>query len=351
MWKHLFFFAGLIALAARLWAGDAHPNFSPNDKRLVYMSGGEIKIVEIESGKVANLTNSPTADLCPDWSPDGRLIVFDSKRADPNRDLYTMGTEGTNVRRLTDKPDQQDKCPAFSPDGSRVTYICTANGDMDIFVMNSNGSGVKNLTDDPGSDRCPSFTPDGGKITFMSNRTGAFEVYIMNAADGSELKQLTNLKIMGSNCWVAAVSPNGGRVCFVGDQEGNNELYIIDIDGSNLRNVTNNQAGDQWPAWSHNGDIIAFASTRTGEERLYTVRTDGTGLRQVTGISSILETVREYDFDSRSGYREWRISMMIPGGCVPWRFETFCARGRRPCPKYALICKIRIHTCAMYAPW
>ena len=52
-------------------ASDAHPNFSSDDSQLVYMSDGEIKIVEIASGKVTNLTNSPTADLCPDWSNDG----------------------------------------------------------------------------------------------------------------------------------------------------------------------------------------------------------------------------------------------------------------------------------------
>ncbi len=225
-------------LVNRQTASDAHPNFSRDDSHLVYMSDGEIKIVEIASGKVTNLTNSPTADMCPDWSNDGTTIAFDSKREDVNRDLYVMATDGTNVRRLTNKPNQQDKCPAFSPDDSRITYICTANGDMDIFVMNSDGNGVKNLTNDKGSDRCPSWTPDGQKITFMSNRTGSFEVYIINSDDGSNLKQLTELGIKGSNCWVAAVSTDGNQVCFIEDHEGNNDLYVMDIDGKNVRNLT-----------------------------------------------------------------------------------------------------------------
>jgi len=267
-------------------ASDAHPNFSEDDSHLVYMSDGEIKTVEIASGKVTNLTNSPTADLCPDWSNDGRTIVFDSKREDVNRDLYVMAVNGTNVQRLTNEPSQQDKCPAFSADDSRITYICTANGDMDIFVMNSDGSGVKNLTNDPGSDRCPSWTPDGKKITFMSNRTGFFEVYIMNSDDGSNLEQLTDLKIKGSNCWVAAVSPDGKQVCFVGDHEGNNDLYVMDIDGKNVRNLTQHKASDQWPAWSHDGEWIAFASTRSGKERLYVIHPEGAGLRPVTGLEN-----------------------------------------------------------------
>ncbi|HDZ20675.1 hypothetical protein LCGC14_0304180 [marine sediment metagenome] len=320
--KLLAVLAVLALVSSGLQAGDAHSNFSPDDSRLVYMSGGEVKVVNIETGKVSNLTNSPTGDMCPHWSNDGESIVFDSQRDDPHRDLYAMAVDGTNVRRLTDKPDQQDKCPAFSPDDAHITYICTANGDMDIFVMASDGTGVTNLTNDPGSDRCPSWTPDGKKITFMSDRTGFFEVYIFNATDGSGLKQLTDLKIKGSNCWVAAVSPDGKNVCFVGDFEGNNELYIMDIDGKNVRNLTQNAGGDQWPAWSHDGKSIAFSSTRTGAERLYLIQPDGSGLQQVTGVEAdvrrILDRVREHDFEANSGYEgvgdltddAWRVRML-----------------------------------------
>lgn len=308
----------LAVVTVPTYAGDAHPNFSPDDSRLVYMSDGEVKVVEIETGKMTNLTNSTTADMCPHWSNNGKSIVFDSKRDDPNRDLYVMAIDGTNVRRLTNKPNQQDKCPVFSPNDSCVTYICTANGDMDIFVMNSDGTDVKNLTNHLASDRCPSWTPDGKKITFMSNRTDFFEVYIMDARNGRNLKQLTNLKIKGSNCWVAAVSPDGKQVCFVGDFEGNNELYVMGIDGKNVRNLTRHEASEQWPAWSHDGKLIAFSSTRSGKEHLYVIRPDSSGLRQVTGVTTVaqprekspslighqvLDRVRNHDFEDNSGYK------------------------------------------------
>ena len=299
----LYTLAVLAILSSPVYAGDEHPNFSADDSQLVYMSDGEIKIVDIATGKVTNLTNSPTADMCPDWSNDGTTIVFDSMRDDANRDLYVMATDGTNVQRLTNEPSQQDKCPVFSPDDSRITYICTANGDMDIFVMNRDSSGVKNLTNHPGSERCPSWTPDGKKITFMSNRTGFFEVYIMDANHGGNLKQLTDLKIKGSNCWVAAVSPDGKQICFVGDFEGNNELYVMDINGKNVRNLTQHKAEEQWPAWSHDGKWIAFSSDRSQRECLYVVRPDGSGMRQVTGTANqVLERVRKHNFEKNSGY-------------------------------------------------
>ena len=85
--------AVLILLNGALYAGDAHPNFSPDDSQLVYMSGGEVKVVEIKTGKITNLTNSTTADMCPHWSHDGKSIVFDSRRDDPHRDIYVMGVD------------------------------------------------------------------------------------------------------------------------------------------------------------------------------------------------------------------------------------------------------------------
>lgn len=135
--------AVLAVLNGQVYAGDAHSNFSADDSRLVCMSDGDIKIVEIKTGKVTNLTNSPTADMCPDWSNDGMRIVFDSQRSDPERDLYMMAIDGTKVQRLTDKPGQEDKCPAFSPDDSTITYICTVNGDMDIFFDEQRRHGSK----------------------------------------------------------------------------------------------------------------------------------------------------------------------------------------------------------------
>jgi len=48
----------LAVVAVPTYAGDAHPNFSPDDSRLVYMSDGEVEVVEIGTGKVTNLTNS-----------------------------------------------------------------------------------------------------------------------------------------------------------------------------------------------------------------------------------------------------------------------------------------------------
>jgi Tol biopolymer transport system component len=75
--------------------------------------------------------------------------------------------------------------PVYSPDGMKLAFISTHDGDPEIFVMNADGTGLKKLTDNTNVDAAPSWSPDGGKIVFTSDRSGAFELYRMNA-DGSQ---------------------------------------------------------------------------------------------------------------------------------------------------------------------
>ena len=62
-----------------------------------------------------------------------------------------MNADGSGVTNLTNHP-ASDGRPAWSPDGSRITFICNRNGNDEICVMNADGSGLTNLTNDPGDD-------------------------------------------------------------------------------------------------------------------------------------------------------------------------------------------------------
>jgi Tol biopolymer transport system component len=79
--------------------------------------------------------------------------------------------------------------PMYSPDGMKLAFISTHDGDPEIFVMNADGGGLKKLTDNTAVDAAPSWSPDGGKIVFTSDRSGSFELYRMNA-DGSQQQMI-----------------------------------------------------------------------------------------------------------------------------------------------------------------
>jgi Tol biopolymer transport system component len=79
--------------------------------------------------------------------------------------------------------------PIYSPNGIKIAFISTHDGDPEIFVMNADGTGLKKLTDNTAVDAAPSWSPDGGKIVFTSDRGGSFELYRMNA-DGSQQEMI-----------------------------------------------------------------------------------------------------------------------------------------------------------------
>lgn len=119
------------------------------------------------------------------------------------------------------------------------------------------------------------------EIVFQSNRDGDFEIYIMNF-DGSNQRQLT---FNNADDNYPRVSPDGQRITFVSERDGNPEIYVMNRDGSEQMRLTKHSAADRLPAWSPDGNQIVFASTRSGAADLYIINEDGSGLFQVTDTS------------------------------------------------------------------
>ncbi len=80
----------------------------------------EIYVMDANGGNQRNLTNNPTDDRNPSWSPDGKRIAFTSDR-DGNSEIYVMDADGGNQRNLTNN-DRSDEDPSWSPDGKRITF-------------------------------------------------------------------------------------------------------------------------------------------------------------------------------------------------------------------------------------
>src|SRR2546425_649546 len=147
----------------------------------------DIYLMNVDGPGVMQLTNDPSNDTHPDWSPDGTRIVFTSFR-DGNAEIYAMNADGSNATPLTDNGAQM---PAWSPDGTRIAFTSARDGNWEIYVMNADGSDPRNLTNSPDGDFGPAWSLDGTKIAFDSHRDGNEEIYVMNA-DGSSLRNLTN---------------------------------------------------------------------------------------------------------------------------------------------------------------
>ena len=128
------------------------------------------------------------------WSPDGTKLAFGTTR-DGNFDIYLMNRDGSSPTRLTSDAERNDAFPVFSPDGKHILFTSWDPSlevtSAEVFVMNADGTGRTQLTANATEDSYPAWSPDGAKIVFQSGRDGNLEIYVMNS-DGSGQTRLTN---------------------------------------------------------------------------------------------------------------------------------------------------------------
>ena len=130
-----------------------------------------LSILDLVSGKTTTLTSGPSTDNFPCWSPTRDSILFTSNR-DGDWELYTIRTDGTELKRLATSPGN-DAHSAWSFDGEWIAFS-SARDDFkdempraedavqstgDIFVMRPDGSDVRRLTDDAFEEATPAFAP------------------------------------------------------------------------------------------------------------------------------------------------------------------------------------------------
>ena len=265
----------------------------------------DIYVMDADGRNLRRLTNHPDIDSLPSWSPDGKRIVFASKRDGhvdaihgfATNEIYVMDADGDNPQNLTNNP-QEDWYPSWSPDGQQIAFSSERDGNYEIYVMDADGGNPQNLTNNPLNDRDPSWSPDGKRIVFSARRDGHFEnelaltyeIYVMDDDGGNQQRLTENRK----NDWQPSWSPNGERVAFTSDRKGdfqNFEIYVMDHDGGNQQRLTENRVSDSFPSWSPDSKQIVFCSDRDGHvhakhgwptNEIYVIDADGSNPKNLT---------------------------------------------------------------------
>ncbi len=192
--------------------------------------------------------------------------------------IFTMNADGSNRTRLTNDDDNISRSPRFSPDGKKIAFtqpgLDYGNGDgEDIWVMNADGTGLINLTHSEGDDSSPCFSPDGKQIAWLSMRGGNWEVYLMNI-DGTQLQRITNnnprgvglgnrLMIKGTEFYNSLdFSPDGLTIIFKLYRDRSENLYARKRDDTTPLQLTKNRmAYLNGPRFSPDGKKIVFHAT------------------------------------------------------------------------------------------
>jgi TolB protein len=183
-------------------------------------------------------------------------------------DVFTMTVDGAQVTRLG-YDEERDFGYSWSPDGERIAFYHGTgvpdggrfDADWDIFTMATDGTDVRQLTEDPGMDGFPAFSPDGSKIAFMSERDGIADIWLMDA-DGSNQVPLTADETDSLDDYHPTWSPEGSKIAFVRGKTppgSNGKLWVMDADGSNAH-VLLDAPLVFFPSWSPDGTRIAFVT-------------------------------------------------------------------------------------------
>lgn len=146
------------------------------------------------------------------------------------------------------------------------------------------------------------YTPDGKSIFFATNRsskdTASHDIWRMDA-DGSNARPVI---VSAATDEEAAISPDGRRIAFRSNRDGNPEIYVANIDGTNVRRITDHPERDIRPQWSRDGTELLFNSARDyadpkGQQfELYSVRLSDGHLRRMT-TDGALNTIASYSPD------------------------------------------------------
>jgi Tol biopolymer transport system component len=174
----------------------------------------------------------------------GKIAYIKLGDLTPGDHIYTINPDGTEDKRLTPIPVDYDTAVSWSPDGRKVAFTSSSNGQ--IYTINADGSDAKQLTSDEDINGWPSWSPDGKQIAFASG-LGPLGIHRMNA-DGSHATLLTTVPGFDP-----AWSPDG-RIAFI----GYGDLWVMKADGTDVANLTPGYRRAWYPDWSPDGTKIAF---------------------------------------------------------------------------------------------
>ncbi|MEZ4706568.1 MAG: hypothetical protein R3A44_05145 [Caldilineaceae bacterium] len=252
------------------------PNWTVDGRALIFNRGGLLFRFDLASGDISQIDTGAVVQNNNDHviSFDGRMLAISSRDdALKSSVIYTVPLTGGEPKRITAYGPSY--LHGWSPDGQHLVYTAMRNGDFDIYRIaadgGDDGAAEVQLTTAPGLDDGPEYTPDGQTIYFNSVRSGLMQIWRMNA-DGSNQQQVTDDEY---NNWFPHVSPDGRWIAFltylVGEVEPSDHppakrvyLRLMATDGSAPPRIIAYLYGGQGtmnvPSWAPDSRRLAFVS-------------------------------------------------------------------------------------------
>lgn len=260
--------------------------FSPDSRQLIGTVKQEGDAVHHTytlgvDGSGVRRINDKGEDACSYFFPDMTRLLFTSTRdnldlpkgnwSDPNdypqgAELYTARLDGSDVKRLTSNK-AYDAEASISPDGRFIVFTRSTDGALDLWRMRTDGTGETQIT------RTPDLQ-EGGSFYLADNETIIYRAW-KRADQGERSRPMTIYTIRhdgtgftqittdpGLN-WAPHPAPDGVHFAYTRMPEpGNFDVFVMNLKTREKRRMTFHKAFDGYPAFSPDGKTLAFASSR-----------------------------------------------------------------------------------------
>ncbi|MFI5459951.1 MAG: TolB family protein [Isosphaerales bacterium] len=237
--------------------------------------------VPARAGEPIRLTTDGTLKLAPVFQSNGDEVVFATHEGPNLVSIVRLKLSDGSRRRMHPTVVNHQFDPAFSRDGRLHAYARSSTAPQMVLVIqdtNDKKESVFKPRESRATARNPSFAPDGSRVVFSLSDIGGHQIMSVNV-QGQDLKRLTDAA--GMNAW-PAYSPDGRKIAFGSSRSGDFEIYVMNADGSELHRLTRSPGFDARPAWSPDGTRIAFTSNRDANYDIYVMNADGSNPRNAT---------------------------------------------------------------------
>jgi dipeptidyl aminopeptidase/acylaminoacyl peptidase len=310
---------------------------SPDGKSFAILRNGQIVLEPTTGGPAVPITATTGAKSEVSWSPDSRKLAYVSQG-----DIWIVSAAGGQPLKLTDGPvgpgdprGATDHIPKWNPKGKWILYESGRKGWNELYVVSEDGKTHNDLapaeiysgedaTNNPSPDRGdavsadrfapnPAWSPDGTRISYTERSrpyfSGKLKVLVFDQNSGEASGPALDVYVAKNDrggAWAvntAAWSPDSKALAVVLQESGWDKIFLIPASGGKPKQLTKGDSEDETPVYAPDGKSIAIVSNRDllEERHIWIVPLNGSAPRRLTHFAGV-ESDPQWSPDSKTIY-------------------------------------------------